>query len=43
MKKTVDINKNIQYIINIKNNSPAPGRYGSKEKKNDKGRNRKEN
>lgn len=33
MKKTVDIKTKLQYIINIKNNSPAPGRYGSKENK----------
>ena len=29
----IDINKILQYSINIKKNSPAPGRYGSKEKK----------
>ena len=32
MKKTVDIKIKLQYSINIKNNSPAPGRYGSKGK-----------
>ena len=30
---SVDINKIIQYSIDIKKNSPVPGRYGSKEKK----------
>ena len=30
-KKYIDINKILQYSINIKKNSPAPGRYGSKE------------
>lgn len=31
MKKYIDINKILQYSKNIKKNSPAPGRYGSKE------------
>ena len=36
MKKTVDIKTKLQYIIDIKNKTAQPpGRYGSKEKKND--------